>query len=199
MKNTLLIMGTCSQIDQNALGSEWEIVCFDDPERLRRFAACQQVDLLVASISQKSASLVTLINEICSLHQLNGLVFCTPERMDSLCYQFRNAPIMILPSRISAHVVCRVIDFMAKKARSERQMAQSLLKEKRRVQDEKLVSQAKVQLVSLCRWSEQKAHQYIQKTAMDHSMSKAAAARQILAKLERMVNENEKNKCDATA
>lgn len=200
LKKKLLLLQDCPCLPMELFsGLEWEIVMVESMEQARRQLSLSDFDLLAAELLPKASALQQAILELSMLHSLSSLVFCPSERLDSLSYQYRNAPILLLPNRTSRIIVQQVVDYLSKNVEMKRRLQDSLTKEKRKLQDEKLVSQAKVQLVSLCRWSEERAHQYILKTAMDHSMTKAAAARQILRKLERIVNENQKNQCHATS
>lgn len=200
LKKKLLILQECPCLPMESFsGMEWEIFKADSAEQAKRQLSLSDFDLLAVSLQPKATALQQTVLELGMLHSLSALVFCPPERLDSLSYQYRNAPILLLPNKTSKTVLMQVVDYLAKSVEMKRRLQDSLNKEKRKLQDEKLVGQAKVQLVSLCRWSEERAHQYILKTAMDHSMTKAAAARQILRKLERIVNENQKNQCHAAS
>lgn len=177
--------------------SEWEIVNAETLEKAKRLLGTSTFDLLAAQLQPKSSALSAGILELSTIHSLSSVVFCPSEKIDTISYQFRSAPILVLPLQTPKTVLLQVMAYLSKTVDTKRRLQDSINKEKRRYQDERLVGQCKVQLVSLCRWSEEKAHQYILKTAMDHSMTKSAAARQIMRKLERIVNENQKNQCNA--
>ena len=57
-----------------------------------------------------------------------------------------------------------------------------LQKMNKQIQDEKLIYQAKLTLISQYCWSEEKAHHYIEKAAMDSNQTRAYVARSILKK-----------------
>lgn len=198
LKKRLLMLADCPALPVEALtAAGWEVTRAENMEKARRMLSGSSYDLLAVQLASRSTALQQSVLELSMLHSLTALVLCPGEKTDSLSYQYRHAPILTLPLQTSKAILVQVLDYLGKNAETKRHLQDSLNKEKRRLQDEKLVSQAKVQLVSLCRWSEERAHQYILKTAMDHSMTKAAAARQILRKLERIVDEKQKNQCHA--
>lgn len=96
-------------------------------------------------------------------------------------------------------MLIQILDYMKKNAGTTRRLNESLAREKQKLHDEKILSQTKLQLVHWCRWSEEKAHQYILKTAMDNSLTKAAACIQIQRRLEKLIEKNKKDAGDATA
>lgn len=177
----------------------WKIIKVPNVEQAKRLLSQSSFDLIVVQLTSKASSLQQTVLELSMIHNTSALVLCPPTQTDTLSYQYRNALILTLPTRTSKTTLAQIADYLGKNAQNQRRLLESLNQEKRKFQDEKLVSQAKMQLVSLCHWSEEKAHQYILKTAMDHSMTKAAAARQILRKLERIVDENKKNQRNASA
>lgn len=198
LKKRLLLLADCPSLPAEAFPmAEWDITLAETEEKARRLLGSMSFDLMACELRKKGSSLAQTVLELSMVHSLSALVLCQADQVDSLSYQYRHAPIMILPLRTGKPVLKQVADYLRKNAENKRHLQDSLNQEKRKLQDEKLVSQAKVQLVSLCRWSEERAHQYILKTAMDHSLTKAAAARQILRKLERIVDEKQKNQCNA--
>lgn len=200
LKKRLLVLQECPVLPLEAFsGSEWEIVKADTLEKAKRLLGVSTFDLLAVQLQPKPSALGPGVLELSMLYSLSTVVFCPSERLDTISYQFRSAPILILPLQTPKTVLMQIMAYLSKNADTKRRLQDSINKEKRRFQDEKLVSQCKVQLVSMCRWSEEKAHQYILKTAMDHSMTKSAAARQIMRKLERISSESKKNQCNAAS
>lgn len=198
-RSLLMLSGENQALEEVFTNAGWKIVKTPNVEQARRLLSQSSFDLIVAQLTSKTSALQQTVLELSLLHNTSALVLCPPTQTDTLSYQYRDALILTLPTRTSKTTLAQIADYLGKNAQSQRRLLESLNKEKRKLQDEKLVSQAKMQLVSLCHWSEEKAHQYILKTAMDHSMTKAAAARQILRKLERISNENKKDKCNASS
>ncbi len=194
LNRSLLMLSESPEVEEVFSQAGWKIVKAENIEQARRLLGQTSFDLLVAQLASKSTSLQQIVLELSMLHNTSALVLCPQNKTDTLSYQYRDALILTLSSRTSKTTLAQIADYLGKNAQSQRRLLESLNQEKRKLQDEKLVSQAKMQLVMLCHWSEDKAHQYILKTAMDHSMTKAAAARQILRKLERIVDESQKNK-----
>ncbi len=199
LNRCLLMLSESADVEEVFSKAGWKIVKAENIEQARRLLSQSSFDLIVAQLAPKSTALQQVVLELSMLHNTSALVLCPQNKTDTLSYQYRDALILTLSSRTSKTTLAQIADYLGKSAQSQRRLLESLNQEKRKLQDEKLVSQAKMQLVSLCHWSEDKAHQYILKTAMDHSMTKAAAARQILRKLERIVDESQKNKRDASS
>lgn len=200
MKKRVLILSECTKQLMDMLASlNWEITLEPQPEKARRLMATRSFSLLVAELSLKETPLQKTILELSALHAVNALVLCPHERMDMLNYQYQSAPILVLPVQTSSSILNQILLYMVKNGYVQSNLLEEVEKQKRRLKEEKEVFQTKIQLVTLLKWSEERAHQYILKTAMDHSITKAAAARQISRKLERILHENQKNKCDASA
>lgn len=200
LNRSLLMLSSENQaLEEVFSNAGWKIIKVPNVEQAKRLLSQSSFDLIVVQLTSKASSLQQTVLELSMIHNTSALVLCPPTQTDTLSYQYRNALILTLPTRTSKTTLAQIADYLGKNAQNQRRLLESLNQEKRKFQDEKLVSQAKMQLVSLCHWSEEKAHQYILKTAMDHSMTKAAAARQILRKLERIVDENKKNQRNASA
>ncbi|MDE5758862.1 MAG: ANTAR domain-containing protein [Allobaculum sp.] len=200
LNRSLLMLSENIEVEDVFSQAGWKIVKAENIEQARRLLSQSSFDLIVAQLASKSTALQQIVLELSMLHNTSALVLCPQNKTDTLSYQYRDALILTLSSRTSKTTLAQIADYLGKSAQSQRRLLESLNQEKRKLQDEKLVSQAKMQLVLMCHWSEEKAHQYILKTAMDHSMTKAAAARQILRKLERIsADESQKNKRHASS
>lgn len=200
LKKRMLLLGCCDALPLRKLCAQgWQTQSAISTTDARRRLSQGGCDLIVAQLERSQDGLAKDLLELCAISQISGLALVPPEKVDILTYQFRQAPIMVLPLLAPAHVLLQVLDYLGKEAVQHQVMQESLNKEKRRLQDERLVSQAKLQLVSHCRWSEEKAHQYILKTAMDNSLTKAAAAKIVLRKVEVLLSENSKNQCHASS
>ena len=199
LNRSLLMLSESVEVEEVFSQAGWKIVKAENIEQARRLLSQSSFDLIMAQLAPKSTALQQIVLELSMLHNTSALVLCPQNKTDTLSYQYRDALILTLSSRTSKTTLAQIADYLGKSAQSQRRLVESLNQEKRKLQDEKLVSQAKMQLVLMCHWSEDKAHQYILKTAMDHSMTKAAAARQILRKLERIADESQKNKRHASS
>lgn len=196
LKNRILLLGECPLLPRAHFQSQgWEFVVASSLVQAKSILSQGHFSLGIVQIDAQANALAKEALELSMVADLTMLALCPGEKLDTLSYQFRKAPILVLPLQTSRHLLIQVLDFLAKEGERSRRLQESIAKEKRKLQEEKLVAQAKMQLVSVCRWSEERAHQYVLKTAMDHSLTKGAAARLVLRKLE--LYENKKNKCDA--
>lgn len=197
---TLLILDELPQLSEDLLRNcGWNAVLRMDSSSARRYLASSSVDLIAVKVERRQSAIPSLVLELCALHQISGLILCSPELVDTLSYQMRSVPILVLPVNTARTILVQVLAYLRKSIDEARRLSQSLMREKKKAQDEKFISQVKIELALKCRWSEEEAHQYILKTAMDHSMTKVAAARQILARLERISSESKKDKRDTSA
>lgn len=198
LKDKLLLLSECPIIPTE-LFHDWQVGKAFTPELARRVLSASGADLLMLQTGTRASQKDKILLECSLTHGVSGLLLCPSERMDSLSYQFREAPVMVVPLQTPRHVLIQILDYMKKNAGTTRRLNESLAREKQKLHDEKILSQTKLQLVHWCRWSEEKAHQYILKTAMDNSLTKAAACIQIQRRLEKLIEKNKKDAGDATA
>ncbi len=198
LKDKLLLLSDCPLITTDLL-SGWQVGKAFTPELARRVLSASGADLLILQTGARAGVMDKILLECSLTHGVSGLLLCPSERMNSLSYQFREAPVMIVPLQTPRHVIAQILDYMKKNAGTTRRLNQSLAREKQKLRDEKIISQTKLQLVQWCRWSEEKAHQYILKTAMDNSLTKAAACMQIQRLLEKIIEKNKENTGHASA
>ncbi|UNT96220.1 hypothetical protein [Allobaculum mucilyticum] len=197
---TLLILDELPQLSDELLRNcGWNNFVRIDSASARRYLASSSADLIAVKVERRQSAVSPLVQELCALHKISGLILCPPELVDTLSYQMRSVPILVLPLNTAKTILIQVLTYLCKSVEEARRLSESLSREKKKAQDEKFISQVKVELALKCRWSEEKAHQFILKTAMDHSMTKVAAARQILARLERITSESKKDKRNASA
>lgn len=193
----MLLLGNADQLGLQKSGvSGWEVIPLLKTIDARRYLQTKGADLIVALMDRGNEAISKDLLEMSTISQKHALLVAPPEKVDVLTYQFRSAPVMILPMQTQTAVLTQILDYLAKETLNQQRMQNELAQAKRKATDEKLIAQAKMSLVSHCCWTEEKAHKYILKTAMDHSLTKAAAARLILRKVEMMLEEQQKKKED---
>lgn len=153
-------------------------------------------------LREKTFDLVLIQSPLCDEHgvslakELSGvfnkyiMLLVPPSGLDQASWQTKDLPVFVLPSSTPLSSLVQAIDFLEKAALRQMKLEEALLKEKKRFAQEKTVSYCKIKLMETCAWSEQKAHDFILKTAMDHSLTKGAAAKSILRRIEMMSSED---------
>lgn len=70
--------------------------------------------------------------------QISGLILCSPELVDTLSYQMRSVPILVLPVNTARTILVQVLAYLRKSIDEARRLSQSLMREKKKAQDEKI-------------------------------------------------------------
>lgn len=127
---------------------------------------------------------VQTASEIAGLQNQYILLIVPTDSLDLAAYQCRELPVFVLSSSAQFSTIQQSIRFLEKAGERMEKLEKALAKEKRRFQEEKEITLCKIRLIESLGWSEEQAHRYIGKTAMDHSVTKFAAARSIMRRLD---------------
>lgn len=123
-------------------------------------------------------------NEISGVHNQYVLLTVPFDSLDQAAYQCRELPVFVLSSNAQFSTIRQSIRFLEKAGERMEKLESALAREKRRFQDEKQITLCKIKLIEMFGWTEEEAHRYIGKTAMDHSVTRIAAARSLMRKME---------------
>ena len=122
--------------------------------------------------------------EISAASEQNVLLFVPAESLDLIQYQCSEHSVFVLSVPVNRQMAGQVISFLDKVTRQNQKMRHELARQKQKMEDEKLIFRCKLRLIEHYHWSEEKAHRYITKTAMDHSTTKVHIARILMSKME---------------
>lgn len=138
--------------------------------------------ILAAPLSDEYG--IQTANEIASVYHQYVLLIVPREKIDQAAYLTRDNTVFVASQPVHLPHIHQALGMMEKVSRQNRQMEEQLAKARQKLQDEKMIARAKLKLIETYHWSEEKAHAYLGKTAMDHSTTRAQVARLLLNKLE---------------
>ena len=122
--------------------------------------------------------------ELSASQKTDVLLFVPADKYDQAAYMVRENSVFVLALPVSRQAAWQAVQ-LVEKARMQIQRIERQLKRSRdKYQELQLVSRCKLLLMENYRWSEQKAHHYIEKTAMDHSITKTMVAKVLLDKMQ---------------
>lgn len=122
--------------------------------------------------------------EIASTFDLDVLLFVPADRYDQAVYTVRETSVYVLSMPVSRQTAWQAVQLVEKARTRIRQIERQLTRSRDKYKELQLVSRCKLLLMENYRWTEEKAHRYIEKTAMDHSTSKIMVARILLDKMQ---------------
>lgn len=132
----------------------------------------------------KDGSAASLAREIASTYNICPVLLAKQDSYDQLEYMVRESMVFVLTLPLKRTLLMQTIR-MAEKAENRLRIAdEQLRKERQKFRDEKIISRCKLMLIEEYHWSEEKAHHYIEKQAMDNSMTKAVVSKTLVRKLE---------------
>lgn len=123
-------------------------------------------------------------NEIASVYHQYVLLLVPREKLDQAEYQCREATVFVCSLPVQTGFVSQALSMLEKASRQNQQLQNELIKVRQKLQDEKTISHCKLKLIENYHWSEEKAHSYLGKAAMDHSTTRVHVARVLLNKME---------------
>ena len=128
----------------------------------RRQLAARHPDLLLVNAPLPDEFGTALATDTCGAGATGVLLLVRAEQYADLCWQATAAGVLILSKRL-------------------RRMEQKTVSMEDRMEEIRLVNRAKWVLIDQLRMTEQEAHRYIEKQAMDRCVTRRAVAESILA------------------
>lgn len=123
-------------------------------------------------------------NELASVYKQFVLLLVPREKLDQAIYQTREATVFCASMPVHLPHIHQAVGMLEKASRQTHLLEEQLAKARQKLQDEKLIARCKLKLIETYHWSEEKAHAYLGKAAMDHSTTRVQVARILLAKME---------------
>ena len=144
----------------------------------------ESFSMIVVGTPLPDESLHQCACEIAAAYEQNVLLFVPTESLDQIQYQCSEHSVFVLPVPLNRQMAGQVISFLDKVTRQNQRLQHALARQKQKMEDEKMIFRCKLKLIEHYRWTEEKAHSYITKTAMDHSTTKVHIARILMSKME---------------
>ncbi len=130
------------------------------------------------------------IRDISSSYDIYTILLVRAAVYDQVAYQMRDSKVLVFvvpcPKATMLQVIALTEQFMNQTALLEAKIA----KAQKRLNDLKTVDRCKMELMDHFHWNEQKAHRYVEKSAMDNGMTKVQVAGRLLAKLQLRKEQN---------
>lgn len=101
---------------------------------------------------------------------------------DQTCYKVNDYGIYVLGLPTNKNLIYQSIVQLDHSILMKQKYEKEVTKLKKKLQDEKKIMQAKLMLIEQYHWTEEKAHHYIEKVAMDSSMTRIEVANSLLTR-----------------
>lgn len=148
----------------------------------RRAVLGTRIDITVINVplpDEFGAELAKSLSEQCGV-----VVLVKPELYERAVYKLEPFGVITLSKAMNRALLYQSLKVLSASDSKIRQLEESTAKLERKLLDMKLVNRAKSLLIEEKGMSEEQAHRYIEKLAMDNSLKKSEAARRIIDELE---------------
>ena len=117
----------------------------------------------------------------CALrYPLGVLLLCKKEIYDQTVYQVKEDGIFVIGLPCNKEMIYQAVQCLEAGCLKMKKAEHEVQKLKKRLQDERIIYQAKLILMAKNHWSEETAHHYIEQTAMHAGLKKAVVAKKIV-------------------
>ena len=117
------------------------------------------------------------VTEICNA---SVLMAAPQEIFEDAMESVSDHGILVLPKPFPQSRMNQAVRYLMSQRQTVRTMEMKIIKEREKTEELRIVNKAKFYLVEKCNMSEDEAHRYIGKQAMDHGISRKRAAEKIL-------------------
>lgn len=121
--------------------------------------------------------------EIAATYDTCVLLFVKPQIYDQLIYQMRDSKVFVFTYPISKAILVQIIGMIEQFMEETNRLEKKVVQMQKKLKDIKEIDRCKMELMHYFHWSEEKAHHYIEKSAMNAGLSKIQIAHTLLAKL----------------
>lgn len=150
----------------------------------RQRMSSEKFDLVMVSGPLNDESSTRLAGELSSIHRIPVLLAVNNEIYDQACYQTQEQNVFVLCLPLQKNMALQAISILEKFSDQTRFLERQIQKEQQKLKDEKMISLCKLKLIENYHWSEEKAHSFIGKKAMDHSTTRVNIAKVLLNRLQ---------------
>lgn len=118
--------------------------------------------------------------EIIRNHDMRILLIVKSDVYDQAVYQLRENGVFVLSLPTSKKMIYQSIELLDVMNIALNKANHEISKLKKKINDIQIINRAKLLLIEQYHYTEEKAHQYIEKTAMNNSITKVDVAKNIL-------------------
>ena len=138
-------------------------------------------DLLIAVMPLSDGTGVEGIIDVAQRHpQLMSILLVRQEAYEQVTYQCRNQQIFVIAMPFKRQVLAEAASFMLRIRTVIDDKDKELARLRKNLSEIRIITSAKIRLMQTRQMTEEEAHYYLEKEAMDRSLSKKEVAEEIL-------------------
>ncbi len=138
-------------------------------------------DLLIAVMPLSDGTGVEGIIDVAQRHpQLMSILLVRQEAYEQVTYQCRNQQIFVIAMPFKRQVLAEAASFMLRIRTVIDDKDKELTRMRKNLSEIRIITSAKIRLMQTRQMTEEEAHYYLEKEAMDRSLSKKEVAEEIL-------------------
>ena len=138
-------------------------------------------DLLIAVMPLSDGTGVEGIIDVAQRHpQLMTILLVRQEAYEQVSYQCRNQQVFVIAMPFKRQVLAEAASFMLRLRTVMDDKDKELARLRKNLSEIRVITSAKIRLVQTRQMTEEEAHYYLEKEAMDRSLSKKEVAEEIL-------------------
>ena len=138
-------------------------------------------DLLIAVMPLSDGTDVEGIIDVAQRHpQLMSILLVRQEAYEQVTYQCRNQQIFVIAMPFKRQVLAEAASFMLRIRTVIDDKDKELTRMRKNLSEIRIITSAKIRLMQTRQMTEEEAHYYLEKEAMDRSLSKKEVAEEIL-------------------
>ena len=154
-------------------------------EQIRRgvsgAGAQSPADLLIAVMPLSDGTGVEGIIDVAQRHpQLMTILLVRQEAYEQVSYQCRNQQVFVIAMPFKRQVLAEAASFMLRLRAVMDDKDKELARLRKNLSEIRVITRAKIRLVQTRQMTEEEAHYYLEKEAMDRSLTKKEVAEEIL-------------------
>jgi response regulator NasT len=138
-------------------------------------------DLLIAVMPLSDGTGIEGIIHVAQRHpQLMTILLVRQEAYEQVTYQCRNQQIFVIAMPFKRQILAEAASFMLRIRTVMDDKDKELVRLKKNLSEIRIITSAKIRLMQTRQMTEEEAHYYLEKEAMDRSLSKKEVAEEIL-------------------
>ena len=138
-------------------------------------------DLLIAAMPLSDGAGVEGIIDVAQRNpQLMTILMVRQEAFEQVSYQCRSLPIFVIAMPFQRQVLAAAASFMLRMSTVMADKDKELARLRKSLSEIRIITRAKIHLMQTKQMTEEEAHYYLEKEAMDRSLSKKEVAEEIL-------------------
>ena len=189
--NSSLLIVASSQNTTNSIkqvmgGLFGKVAVADTMVLAKQKLAAEHYDSLIINAPLTDDNGIQAALDIAARLPIGILLLVSGEIFDKVAYRAKNTGIFVISRPVKGQQLIEAAGILITMQRRLDQMALENQKLRRRLDDMEIITRAKCLLIERQHLSEEQAHYYVEKYAMDGSVTKREAAMEIIARLDEL-------------